>query len=658
MTLQLLRKNLRRIKNSKRWSILSFIIIGLSSTIWFLIRVIPKPSRANYPCMRAAAPFMSSFVVYLLSLGGASLLLKKFPTGFRKAHISLTILFFVVAFTIPGISTIRDQQVAKAVGSPLEDANSPMGEAKGIFPGRVVWHYNPEATDENCPNTFGKAYFMDTYTNQTEVDKMLNASMQELTGKATVKEAWEAVFNYHNKQRGKGETGYQAGEKIFIKVNRTSSWGGNFSNTDLARNNNNNYAICETAPQVVTSVLRHLVNEVGVAEADIMVGDPMKHLYKDDYDKWHGEFPGVKYFDISKSNLGRTRVVKSTTAVIDYSDRGEVLREGDWNSALTGNPIQTDNFYTMFEEMEYLINLPTLKAHVHAGITMFAKNHFGSQTRDDAKHLHGGLISMGNDPLRNTYGQYRVQVDLMGHELTGKKNLIYIMDALYSSEHEIEKPVKWEKAPWNNDWTSSLFVSLDPVAIESVGFDFLRYEYDGQSGKNHYNYPHYGAVDDYLHQAADKAHWPAGITYDPENDGTEIGSLGVHEHWNNPTNMQYSRNLGTGNGIELVKLTGSTNTSSPFLSAAQHSLAPVLYPNPVLHEAEITYNLPMEGMVSIEIFSIEGRRVAIFPEIYQSAGNQQQSMAASMLQQGQYILRITAKTKQGLLSAVAKFQKH
>ncbi len=29
-------------------------------------------------------------------------------------------------------------------------------------------------------------------------------------------------------------------------------------------------------------------------------------------------------------------------------------------------------------------------------------------------------------------------------------------------------------------------------------------------------------------------------------------SLGVHEHWNNATDKQYSRNLGKRQGIELV----------------------------------------------------------------------------------------------------------
>jgi hypothetical protein len=49
---------------------LIFFVMGIVSTIWFLIRVIPKPSRATYPCMQVAAPFMSGFITYQGSLAG------------------------------------------------------------------------------------------------------------------------------------------------------------------------------------------------------------------------------------------------------------------------------------------------------------------------------------------------------------------------------------------------------------------------------------------------------------------------------------------------------------------------------------------------------------------------------------------------------------
>ena len=40
-------------------------IVGLSALVWCLIRVIPKPTRATYPCQRVAFPLASSFVVWL-----------------------------------------------------------------------------------------------------------------------------------------------------------------------------------------------------------------------------------------------------------------------------------------------------------------------------------------------------------------------------------------------------------------------------------------------------------------------------------------------------------------------------------------------------------------------------------------------------------------
>ena len=74
------------------------------------------------------------------------------------------------------------------------------------------------------------------------------------------------------------------------------------------------------------------------------------------------------------------------------------------------------------------------------------------------------------------------------------------------------------------------------------------------STHGHYAFPQMRGADDYLHQAADSTNWPAGIKYDPDSTGVHIFSLGVHEHWNNPVDKQYSRNLGTGNGIELVSI--------------------------------------------------------------------------------------------------------
>ncbi len=185
----------------------------------------------------------------------------------------------------------------------------------------------------------------------------------------------------------------------------------------------------------------------------------------------------------------------------------------------------------------------------------FTKNHFGSHTRKNAAHLHKGLQGRPDgDPLRTGYNKYRVFVDLMGSKYLGGNTLLYYMDALWSTSLAHLPPTKFLSAPFNNDWSSSLFLSLDPVAISSVCLEVMKKEFkeeDLEADPPRHIPVQREGLDDYLHQAASSEWWPEGFVYDPENDGTPLTSLGVHEHWNNAADMEYSRNLGTGEGIEL-----------------------------------------------------------------------------------------------------------
>jgi hypothetical protein len=270
----------------------------------------------------------------------------------------------------------------------------------------------------------------------------------------------------------------------------------------------------------------------------IYIGDPMSEHFYDEYHKYHAEFPDVHYLSKSTNEYGRTKVKEGSRDLIFYSDKGTIMK-----------PAVKDKFYDVMEEAEYLISLAAMKAHDAAGISLCTKNHFGTQARDKALHLHQGL----NDRRRPTaYGQYRVMVDLMGNKHTGGKNLFYILEALWTGGNWNGLPEKFLMAPFNNNYTSSILASLDPVAIESVAFDFLRTEFTNPK----YKLPHMhkADIDDYLQQAADPKNWPEGIIYAPDGDDKPLESLGVHEHWNNPEKKQYTRNLGTGKGIELVKI--------------------------------------------------------------------------------------------------------
>jgi uncharacterized membrane protein YbhN (UPF0104 family) len=86
---------LLKIINKKSKVIL--IIVGLLSLIWFLIRVIPKPSRATYPCQRAVSPFASTFVIWIIGVLRGKYFFKKAKHSFAKANYWLVIVFIVAS---------------------------------------------------------------------------------------------------------------------------------------------------------------------------------------------------------------------------------------------------------------------------------------------------------------------------------------------------------------------------------------------------------------------------------------------------------------------------------------------------------------------------------------------------------------------------------
>ncbi|MFH1196076.1 MAG: FlgD immunoglobulin-like domain containing protein [bacterium] len=589
---------------------LLFPIIGFVALVWFLIRVIPKPSRATYPCMRAAYPIASGFVIYIIGLAASVFAFQKFRANLKVSRYWIASVFFIIALT-GGVFLIQSEKpFVYASTHYLDTPNQPIGTAQGVMPGRVVWAMDPDATNKNCGNnSLGDAYYLPQNTDMEVVHNLVTSSVLKLTEKNTVVEAWDALFKYFNIRKGKGDVGYQAVEKIFILTNAVGSIVQ--SSTDHKIYNLGNYTMARTAPQVVLAILRHLITNCGVAQGDISVGCPLDDISDDYYDLWNDEFPDVNYI-CHTGGQGRVKAVKGTNAIIKYSDQGDVLRSGDWGDASKGNPIYDDKTYKVIEEANYLINVAALKVHERAGVTLLGKCFFGSHTRESALHLHNGLINPDGQPVENPrrggYGLYRVLVDLLGHEKLGDNAVLSIIDGLWGAPGANVRPEKFKIAPFNNDYTSSIFMSQDKIALESVCFDILKAEYT--SDNHDITYPQMEGVDDYIHQAADPTTWPTGLQYDPEGDGTILTSLGVHEHWNNETDKQYTRNLGTGDGIELVYL----NSPVPVEDHASPSNPTGFYlennyPNPFNPSTTFRYHLTESAHVELTIYDAQGKRM-------------------------------------------------
>lgn len=245
-------------------------------------------------------------------------------------------------------------------------------------------------------------------------------------------------------------------------------------------------------------------------------------------------------------------------------------------------------------------------------------------------------------------------VDIMGHKNLGANTMLFIIEGLYGgSESEVKPPRKWNMEPFNGHWSSSIFMSLDQVALESVCYDFLRTEFNGVNQPE--AYPNWFGVDDYLHQAADPANWPEGLEYNPDGTGV-LKSLGVHEHWNNAQEKQYSRNLGTGSGIELKQISGKL-VSAP-KPVKNNSVPMNTYPNPFTNELTVSFNLKEPGEINLEIYSSDGKLINQTNSEFLTSGKQEIKLIANEnnMQPGFYIVSLSGKTANGYVRETQKVQ--
>jgi hypothetical protein len=291
------------------------------------------------------------------------------------------------------------------------------------------------------------------------------------------------------------------------------------------------------SPQVIHAFLRQLVQNAGVPAEDItlfdatdtrFISDPIyKRIMADPDARMH-----KINFQVNPATAtnGREPVEPDTTDPIKFSD------------PKVGTAFQPK----CVVDAKYRISYALLRAHTICGVTLCTKNNNGSLYWPSSNYWGPRVY---HEYIRKTRGlpAYNAFVDILAHRQIGGKNLLNFLDGIYSAEQSETNVTRWKS--FGDHWASSIFMSQDPIAIDSVGLDFIRNEpmEDGVHGP--------GAPDNFMHEAALIGNPPSGTKYDPEQDGSVVAkSLGVHEHWNNATEKRYSRNLGKKEGIELVAL--------------------------------------------------------------------------------------------------------
>lgn len=531
---------------------------GLFALLWFMVRVIPKPSRASYPCQRAAFPLATAFVLWLCAaLGGAFSLmrLRQLVHRFRYAYVLLAL----IATLGTGFWALHTRATAAAEIATRYDFMPktrllPLGTARGVFPGRVVWARDPLAAHWNGQIQSTKdEWWMDSATDQGRVDAMLSDVLSKLTGASSNSDAWEKIFTYYNRRsRGMEHRGYQAGEIVAVKVN--------LNNSGVKGTGN----IVNVSPQAALAMVRQLVVNAHVPPANIVVYDVQRDIYPGLLLKIWSEYKEVSF--VQRDAADPRQPINP-----GYGDyRG--LEQPKW---VEGVSYSANDYHDaklipqQVKDATYLVNLALLKAHSYpyaadeggdegqTGITMTGKNQFGSIK--GTPELHEAI----NTNRKGTSHAYSPIVDLAASPNLGAKTILYVLDGLYCARRHQSYPLHFPNAPFNNrvepyantEWPSSILASLDGVALDSVGLDILYSQTKNNEDVNHH--PRIMIrenADDYLQEEALADHPPSGTAY--RQSGKPVASLGVFEHWDGDLTRHYSRNLDAknGKGIELIYL--------------------------------------------------------------------------------------------------------
>ena len=293
---------------------------------------------------------------------------------------------------------------------------------------KVVRVHSPRCTDWD----FLTGYYYDRI-NQTEVDKMLDQGVRELSGMSTSQSAWQMIM-----------AGYQSGDQVAIKVNNNNA--GSASQGYL-----------NTEPQIINAVISGLTS-IGVPETDISVYDVSRNII-----------------------VHQKNVVLYLYPDVNFVDRNNVT----WESMPLTGSFGEVSLPTVLTQSQHLINIHLMKMHSLATITGAMKNHLGSTSSPST--FHNNMVE--------------VLAELNATPHIKDKTRLIINEALFGSTSQGSKPRKFSNLElFPEETPNSIFLAFDPVAMDSVMYDFFYYDRNGNIGP-----------DTFLHVAADNG-------------------LGLHEH--------------------------------------------------------------------------------------------------------------------------------
>jgi hypothetical protein len=345
-------------------------------------------------------------------------------------------------------ATSTPTPTATSTPTPTTTSTPTATSTPGPFSARVVHVHSNNATSWD----FATGWY-GNYVDQDLVYTMMDEGLKRLTGESSAAAAWQTLLPT-----------YVPGQGIAIKVN--------FNNSGHGCGDSDN--IIDALIEPVNALIRGM-KLIGVQEQDIWVYDAVRPLP----DRFHTRCPysNVRFFNGSD---GCTE-----PATFSSGDPNAEVFFG--HASLTPRRVAD-----VLIDAKYLINLPIVKDHGIAAVTLGFKNHFGTidnVIRPGDDNLH--LFIDPTDPHFNP--SYNPLLDIYQNPHVQTKTILIVGDGLYGALGNTNVvPTRW--LTFGNDAANSLLLATDPVAIDCVMLDILDAEPVDHPGRS-------GHEDDYLELA-------------------------------------------------------------------------------------------------------------------------------------------------------------
>ncbi len=346
--------------------------------------------------------------------------------------------------------SFKPQKMSFAVSDAVSGQEAVSGNPK------VIRAYDPAATFWS----YRDSEYLD-YIRQDVVNEMVERGVLKLTGEENLADAWKRLI-----------PDYANGDGIAIKPN--------FNNIHLGPQG------LITCPQLIGSVVSHLVDVRRVPASDIYVYDLCKRIPQAMVKDRIGY--QINYVERRQDGFMEGKIAPRLGWGLESADKSAAIEMSAFLQDAGGAPVACF-IPKVLTRCKHLINIALLSNHPFLAISGPLKNHFGtvrfSNYQSYPVALHGEVLQ-------------KSIVDINMNPHIRRKTRLVMCDALFGQfgRGDTGFVERWETFPTDNGTPNSVFFAADPVALESVLLHLVNREREarGLLIRSH----------DYLHIAARK----------------------------------------------------------------------------------------------------------------------------------------------------------